>query len=429
MRHQSSSSRFWLPEGIALLLAALLGTLPFWLTDLDLRVAALFHQPGADDAWSMAQSPIWSFLYVAAPMLTGLLVIGALLVLVAGQFWGHFRRRRCYAVLLIWITILGPGLLVNALLKEHWNRPRPHQIEQFGGTRHYVPPLAISTQGKGKSFPSGHASVGYMLGVFFMIWMRRRPLLAWGALIGSLALGTLLGIGRMAAGDHFLSDVIWAAVIAYGIAWVLYYFVLRIPQREAAAAVMTQPPPSQPTHRVLKAGAFIATVALTILAVLFTSPVKNIQTLWIRPSEGDTPPRILRLLADDADVILYWVGGEHRTAQIRLEARGFAPPWSKVEGELTQDPDRFVYRITHRGPFLERDTTLSVGLVAVEWDLIEAWVDSGNIQIDRTRGLASPVDAQTADGVVTRVWPKAALEQFEQLQRLEQVEQSKEREH
>ena len=45
----------WAPQGIALLLIAVIGTLPFWLTDLDIQTAALFHHPQADDPWPGAQ--------------------------------------------------------------------------------------------------------------------------------------------------------------------------------------------------------------------------------------------------------------------------------------------------------------------------------------------------------------------------------------
>jgi membrane-associated PAP2 superfamily phosphatase len=47
-----------------------------------------------------------------------------------------------------------------------------------------------------------------------------------------VTLGTLLGIGRMAAGAHFLSDAVWSALIVYIVAHGLYYYVLRIPARE-----------------------------------------------------------------------------------------------------------------------------------------------------------------------------------------------------
>ena len=43
------------------------------------------------------------------------------------------------AILFLMATLaLGPGLLVNVLLKDHWGRPRPVDVTQFGGDQHFV---------------------------------------------------------------------------------------------------------------------------------------------------------------------------------------------------------------------------------------------------------------------------------------------------
>ncbi|QVL47713.1 MAG: phosphatase PAP2 family protein [Thiocapsa sp.] len=403
MSQNTAPHRDWLPQGIALVLIALVGTLPFWLTDLDIQVAALFYHPEVDDPWYKAQAPLWSFLYVASPLLTGFIMLGGLLVLGAGAIWQSFRRLRCYAILLIAATILGPGLIVNGVFKDNWGRPRPHQIEPLGGTRAYVPPLAISEHGDGKSFPCGHSSVGYMLGVFFIIWRKRRPVLAWTALAGSLAFGTLLGIGRMAAGDHFLSDVIWSGVIAYGIAWGLYYFVLRIPRREVTESAAPPSPMPELRRPKVTAALYALVAALMIGAVLLATPLKNVQIQWVRPGDFDPPPRILRLVADQAYVILFFPGGTHRTAEIRLEARGFGLPWSKVEPELAGDHQVLTYRISHRGIFTEKDTKVVMGIVANDWDRVEVRIDSGDIRVHPSQDPLPELDLQTADGKVIRV--------------------------
>ncbi|NCA70372.1 MAG: phosphatase PAP2 family protein, partial [Sphingobacteriia bacterium] len=247
-----------------------------------------------------------------------------------------------------------------------------------------------------------HSSVGYMLGVFFMIWLRRRPLLAWTALAGALVLGTLLGIGRMAAGDHFLSDVIWSAVIVHAIALGLYYFVLRIPQREALAASQPASPPAPLAYPRLTAAGYGGLAALLVAGVLLATPLKTVQFLLVRPHEQDAPPRTLRLVADEANVILFWTSGADRRAQVRLEARGFGLPWSRVESELTQDREHLTYRLTHRGIFTEKDTKLVVGIVAAEWDRIEVRLDSGDIQIQSAAPPLPALDPMTADGRV--VW-------------------------
>ncbi|RNE92084.1 phosphatase PAP2 family protein [Marichromatium sp. AB31] len=364
---------------IVLAVVALLGTLPFWLSDLDTRLVSLFYHPGADDPWYEAQAPLWSALYVAAPLLTGLMMLGGLLVLIAAALWPRFRRLRIHAVFVIATALLGPGLIVNGVFKEQWDRPRPHQTEAFGGTQPYLPPLRIGDYGEGKSFPSGHASVGFVLGVFFLIWRRRRPLLAWMALAGSVAFGVLLGIGRMAAGDHFPSDVIWAWVFVYGTALLLYHGVLRVPRRERAAA-LAPPSSSRLRHPRLTALGYALAVPVMIAVVLVATPLKRIEYERIAHDEFLSAPEVLRIEADDLDVVLFWIGERDRRAQLRLEARGFGLPWSRVESRLVARDGVLSYDVVHRGLFTERDTKLALGVVADEWRRVEVITGEGDIR-------------------------------------------------
>ena len=66
--------------------------------------------------------------------------------------------------------------------------------------------------GRGKSFPSGHATVGFLpFGMWFVLRFSQ-PVLAqvflWSGLFGGLCIGWM----RVAAGAHFASDVLWAGL-------------------------------------------------------------------------------------------------------------------------------------------------------------------------------------------------------------------------
>jgi len=112
------------------------------------------------------------------------------------------------------------------VFKDHWDRPRPRDVVEFGGTLHYTP---APWRGEGgSSFPCGHCSVGFLYASGWWVWKSRRPRWARASLALGLALGAALGLGRMAAGAHFLSDVIWSALLALGLAHVLYFHVLRL---------------------------------------------------------------------------------------------------------------------------------------------------------------------------------------------------------
>lgn len=116
---------------------------------------------------------------------------------------------------LLLVMLLGPGLLVNGILKDHsFGRPRPIQVEQFGGQDQFAPALRYSGECRTNcSFVCGHASIAFF--VMALAWaFRRRYLFSVG-----LALGIVVGLVRMAQGGHFLSDVVFAF-------WAVYFTIL-----------------------------------------------------------------------------------------------------------------------------------------------------------------------------------------------------------
>jgi len=389
----------WQTQAMVLGIIALLGTLPFWLTDLDLRVAEHFYHPEADDPWYEGRLPLWSVLYRVAPLLAGLVLLGGVLILGAGGISRRLQPVRLYAVLVLATTLIGPGLLVNALFKDHWGRPRPHQLECLGGNKSYLPPLMRGEPGGGKSFPCGHSSVGYMLGVFYLIWRRSRPRLAWGALAGALALGTLLGIGRMAAGDHFLSDVVWSGIIAYGVAVALYFGLLPLQQWQKSGAARP-PVATLPSRYPIRASLGYGFLSLLLLfGVLLATPVSDDVREVIRAGQLKDQPRVLRIDADDLDLIIYGADGPE-LGLLRLQVRGFGLPTARVRQDAQVRGGVVTYRVVHQGIFTERDTKLVVGLVAGQWDRVEARIGIGDILV-HPLGRASPrLDLASADGSV-----------------------------
>lgn len=403
MQSLATTRRFWLPQLVLLGLLALIGTVPFWLTDLDVRVSGHFFQSGADDPWYQAQAPLWNFFYQLAPLLSALVMIGSLMVLVIGGYSARFSRLRLYAVFIIATSVLGPGLLVNEVFKEHWGRPRPHQLAVFEGTKDYLPPLVPGESGGGKSFPCGHSSVGFALVVFTLVWLRRRPWLAAASLGVALVVGGLLGAGRIVAGDHFLSDVIWSGVMVYAVALGLYYFVLRIPQREDARAHESPAPPMLSRYPRLALAGYLVIGGGMLAAVLMATPVSQTEVEKIRPAEWSPPPRVLRLTADAADVMVHRIAGDGTaTAEVRLRARGFGLPTSRVERSREIADGVVDYRIRHDGIFTERDTRVLVGVVPGAWERVEVRTGKGDIQVEAGPDLAGVLDLETAAGQVVR---------------------------
>lgn len=117
---------------------------------------------------------------------------------------------------------IAPGLIVNVILKDNWGRPRPAQTIEFGGTMNFTPAYIPSKQ-DGYSFSSGHAAAAFSIMGFALLAKRRRKL--WMSL--ALTYGTLVGIARMAAGGHFLSDVITSFFIVYIFTHIFYKLIFK----------------------------------------------------------------------------------------------------------------------------------------------------------------------------------------------------------
>ena len=386
---------------IALAVTAVLGTLPFWLSDLDLRAAAWFYEPEAADPWPASQQPFWLLLYQGAPVLVGVVMLGSLVTLAGGVWWPRLARLRPQAVLVIAAMALGPGVLVNAVLKEHWGRPRPHQTVELGGTQAFVPPLAMGEQRTGKSFPCGHSSVGFALAVFFLIWRRRRPGLAFAALIGALVLGSLLGVGRMAAGDHFLSDVIWSAVVVYAVALALYQ-LMRIPQREDAKTDHPIAPSMAVRHPVLLGSSFTLAAAGMLAAVMAATPVHDNRSFLIRQADLSGPPGALRIAADHAHVVVTWQEHPDQAARILVKGRGFGVPGTRVLNTLEHSGGHVTLDIAHQGVFSERDTSVTLIANPEAWSRIEILTAAGDIRVHREPEGAPDLNLETGDGKVLR---------------------------
>jgi len=179
--------------------------------DVDLRCARYFYDPEAPQGWFLKTTVPWIWLYRYGESPTWLLAVGTALVWCGSlrhRAWARYRRACALVVLAV---ALGPGLLVNGILKPLWGRPRPYQVDLFGASRAYRPWWQPGHPGGGRSFPSGHAAMGYVLVAGTYLVAPRRPSWRRGLVLGgALTYGSLLGLTRMIQGGHFVSDVFWS---------------------------------------------------------------------------------------------------------------------------------------------------------------------------------------------------------------------------
>jgi membrane-associated PAP2 superfamily phosphatase len=199
-------------------LAAL--TVLFRFTTIDVDVERRFY----DGGFTRAHEQPWEALYRYGVVPAWVVSVGALALLVASRWNDALASHRRAFLYLALVMAVGPGLLVNTAFKEHWGRPRPVDLPEFGGSYAFVTVWDKGDPDRGESFPSGHAATGfYFFALYFALRGRSRRAWTWVAI--ALTYGSLVGLARMIQGKHFLSDVVWAAGFVYLASAALCYVV------------------------------------------------------------------------------------------------------------------------------------------------------------------------------------------------------------
>ncbi|MBN2431667.1 MAG: phosphatase PAP2 family protein [Acidobacteria bacterium] len=225
----------WLPHAVVILALILFNLLLFADPALDLKLALLCWEAGIQPTvFSRVLIDVSQTVSRTIPWLAGGMASFALGLFLLSCFHIRWRKYRIPALFFVLILALGPGLIVNALLKPHTGRPRPKQTRLLGGDYEYRRPFQMDEPNVGYSFPSGDSSVGFSLAGFYFIFHRRSLCLALLSLLGAVAMGAGIGLTRMVLGAHFASDIAWSAIFVFLVIFVLYYFVLNIPARDAA---------------------------------------------------------------------------------------------------------------------------------------------------------------------------------------------------
>jgi lipid A 4'-phosphatase len=208
---------------IAVVAGLLFGLYP----ELDLQVARHFHAVETPDHDGFALRFYPSLIRVRnfglwIPALLVAPAAGALLIKLILP-WRKLLMSGRAVVFLIATMILAPGIMANVFLKEHWGRPRPVEVTQFGGNEHFVPWWdRRGNCAANCSFVSGDVAAAF--------WTLAPAALAppqWRALtyVAAFALGTGMATLRTMTGAHFPSDVIFSGVFTYLIVWVVYALI------------------------------------------------------------------------------------------------------------------------------------------------------------------------------------------------------------
>lgn len=194
---------------------------------LDREISQYFYNAESGFFWADHRPVVWTYLIFAD-------LQWAILIVLLGALWfgrkltDHHRRIRLRSsILFLFVSLLlGPGLIVNELVKKQSGRIRPNDTVIFGG--HLPEQKTFDFSGSCRtncSFVSGHASLGFWF--ISLAWTLGQRRYFWLGLL----LGCWVGFGRMLQGDHYLSDVVFAFWCVYGMNWLIAkYFRIQLPQ-------------------------------------------------------------------------------------------------------------------------------------------------------------------------------------------------------
>jgi lipid A 4'-phosphatase len=223
----------------ALAVAASIGIVFAVAPQLDLTLARLFYDPATHsfvlgdqdwvtDARNAAFYFVMVFAVVAAGALVGKLLIPRARMLIPGSA----------AIFLLLTLALGPGLLANTILKDHWGRGRPIDVIAVGSIP-FTPWWDFRAPCEGNcSFVAGEPSGAFWTLAPAALTPPQWRLLAYG---GALGFGAAVGVLRMAAGGHFFTDVVFAGVFMFLLIWLVHGLIYRWPATRISEGAVERP--------------------------------------------------------------------------------------------------------------------------------------------------------------------------------------------
>ena len=215
LRLESSMKRaslWWVPTLLILLIT------PFTIK-LDQFFAQCFFTLENMGGSHFVENSFTRFFYHFGVLPGIFLVVGSTVAFILSFFYGSLKKYRPAFLTLFLVLSIGSGFIVNMGFKDHWGRPRPLQTTTFGGGEDYRPFYKVNLSVKDKklrSFPSGHATMGfYFFSLLLTARRYRSRRIALFSLVCLLFFGGGIAWSRIAQGAHYFSDVLFSAYIMW----------------------------------------------------------------------------------------------------------------------------------------------------------------------------------------------------------------------
>ncbi len=209
---------------IALLLNVISSILLIIYSQVDIQITSLFYSH--DQGFYLKDSWWVRLLYNSVPILLKTIVFGVIGLYIVNKIFktNLLKVNGRITLYLLIALIVGPGLIVNSLFKDHFGRARPFTVIEFGGDRVFTPAFVITDQcEKNCSFSSGHAAGAFFALALAFLTSRKRQ---WWIALATLY-GFSVGVARIAAGGHFFSDVFISYFVVLSISQICYELIIR----------------------------------------------------------------------------------------------------------------------------------------------------------------------------------------------------------
>ncbi|MCX6249694.1 MAG: phosphatase PAP2 family protein [Bacteroidetes bacterium] len=327
-------------------------TLVFRYTNTDIALQRYFYSP--EKGWLLQYKPFWDFIYRFG-IFPGYFLAFAGLIMITLSYWNvkyiHYRKA---SMVLVFTIVVGPGVLVNLLLKDHTGRPRPREITEFGGTEKYVCVCEKGDTNEGKSFPCGHCSMGFYLAIPYLFLRNRKRLLACSFLVLGIGYGVIIGIARMMAGGHFASDVLWAGGLVWLIALTGHY-LFRV-DKPIEMKILSSEDQKKKARRITLAMGIL--LPIITIGLLLATPYISSKQFHVTNSElAKIRPRVILFDLKNASVRILPDTAFH--LEYKVNAFGF--PNSKIRGHWTIG-DTCRYTFESMGWFTELKNEVKLAL-------------------------------------------------------------------
>ncbi len=124
-------------------------------------------------------------------------------------------------IIIITLALITQAILVNIILKNTFQRPRPPAMQASILALRAGPQLQPNICPHDFSFPSGHAATAFCAAAILSVFDKKKKYLYY-------LIAFLIALSRIYLNCHYLGDVLAGGLIGWGVSWI-YLYLLKTP--------------------------------------------------------------------------------------------------------------------------------------------------------------------------------------------------------